>query len=195
MKVAILDDWFDTLRKLSCFEKLAGHDVTVWTDHVEDEEELARRLADTEALVLIRERTPIRGGLVDRLPKLRLISQRSVYPHIQMDACSRNGILVCSNLHADTPSYATAELTWALLGAGVGRGTADSRELGVAARGTMAMWCRYHAAREDAGNIRVWTDWGGGRGLWHGVWNEGAGMGARGLSAKGVGGRISGRPE
>jgi D-3-phosphoglycerate dehydrogenase len=114
MKVAILDDWFDTLRKLPCFAKLAGHDVTIWTDHVEDEVELTRRLSDTDALVLIRERTPIRKSLVDRLSRLRLISQRSVYPHIDIEACTRNGTLVCSNLHADTPSYATAELTWAL---------------------------------------------------------------------------------
>src|SRR6516164_4480988 len=106
VKVAILDDWFDTL---------AGHDVTIWTDHVEDEAELARRLSDTDALVLIRERTPIRKSLVDRLPRLRLISQRSVYPHIDIEACTRNRIVVCSNLHADTPSYATAELTWALV--------------------------------------------------------------------------------
>ena len=36
MKVHILDDWFDTLRGLPCFAKLDGHDVAVWTDHVED---------------------------------------------------------------------------------------------------------------------------------------------------------------
>lgn len=115
MKIAILDDWFDTLRSLPCFEKLAGHDVTIYTDHVEDEAELAQRLIETEAIVLIRERTAIRARLVERLPHLRLISQRSVYPHIDIDACTRNGVLVCSNMHADTPSYSTAELTWALI--------------------------------------------------------------------------------
>lgn len=115
MKVAILDDWFDTLRSLPCFAKLSGHDVTVWTDHVEDEDELVHRLADIEALVLIRERTRITGSLLDRLPNLRLISQRSVFPHVDVQACTRNGVLLCSNLHADTPSYAAAELTWALL--------------------------------------------------------------------------------
>ena len=115
MKVAILVDWFDTLRSLPCFAKLSGHDVTVWTDHVEDEDELVHRLADTEALVLIRERSRLTGSLLDRLPKLRLISQRSVFPHVDVQACTRNGVLLCSNLHADTPSYAAAELTWALL--------------------------------------------------------------------------------
>ena len=75
MKISILDDYFDTLRGLPSFAKLAGHDVTVHTDHVQDVEALAARLADTEALVLIRERTQISKALVDRLPKLRLISQ------------------------------------------------------------------------------------------------------------------------
>jgi D-3-phosphoglycerate dehydrogenase / 2-oxoglutarate reductase len=65
--------------------------------------------------VLIRERTKITAQLLDRLPKLRLISQRSVYPHIDIEACSRHGVIVSSNLHSDTPSYATAELTWALV--------------------------------------------------------------------------------
>ena len=60
MKVAILDDYFDTLRTLSASASWTGHEVTVWTDHIEDLDELARRLADTEALVLIRERTKIR---------------------------------------------------------------------------------------------------------------------------------------
>jgi D-3-phosphoglycerate dehydrogenase len=115
MKVAILDDWFDTLRTLACFEKLDGHDVTVFTDHVQDTDALAERLAAFDALVLIRERTEIRAPLLERLPNLRLISQRSVYPHIDVDACTRSGITVCSNLHAGSPSYSTAELTWALV--------------------------------------------------------------------------------
>jgi D-3-phosphoglycerate dehydrogenase len=115
VKVAILDDYFDTVRTLACFAKLAGHEVTVWNDHVQDTETLAARLADIEALVLIRERTQIRAPLLERLPKLRLISQRSVYPHIDIDACTRLGVVVCSNQHAGTPSYAAAELTWGLI--------------------------------------------------------------------------------
>jgi D-3-phosphoglycerate dehydrogenase / 2-oxoglutarate reductase len=115
VKVAILDDWFDTLRTLPCFERLEGHEVTVFTDHVQDTDALARRLQGFDALVLIRERTEIRTPLLERLPDLRLISQRSVYPHIDVDACTRLGITVCSNLHAGSPSYSTAELTWALV--------------------------------------------------------------------------------
>jgi D-3-phosphoglycerate dehydrogenase len=115
MRVAILDDWFDTLRRLPSFARLAGHDVTVWNDHLDDADALATRLADTEVLVLIRERTAIGAPLLERLPQLRLISQRSVYPHIDVDACTRLGIVVSSDLHSDTPSYAAAELTWALV--------------------------------------------------------------------------------
>jgi D-3-phosphoglycerate dehydrogenase / 2-oxoglutarate reductase len=115
MKVAILDDYFDTVRTLACFAKLAGHEVTVWNDHVQDTDTLAARLADVEALVLIRERTQIRAPLLERLPKLRLISQRSVYPHIDIDVCTRRGIVVSSSQHAGTPSFAAAELTWGLI--------------------------------------------------------------------------------
>lgn len=115
MRIAILDDYFDTLRTLECFRKLEGHEVTVWNDHVQDDEALSHRLRDTEALVLIRERTQIRAPLLERLPKLRLISQRSVYPHIDVDACTRLGIVVSSSQHPGTPSYAAAELTWGLV--------------------------------------------------------------------------------
>ncbi len=115
MKVSILDDWFGTLPTLPSFKRLGAHDVTVWTDHVDSVDILAERLADTEALVLIRERTEIRAALLDRLPRLRLISQRSVFPHIDVEACTRLGIIVSSDLHAGTPSYAAAELTWALV--------------------------------------------------------------------------------
>jgi D-3-phosphoglycerate dehydrogenase / 2-oxoglutarate reductase len=115
MKVTILDDYHDTLRTLPCFSKLNGHDVTIWNDHAQDTDTLAERLKDTEALVLIRERTKIRTPLLERLPRLRLISQRSVWPHIDIDTCTRLGIVVSSNVHTDSLSYATAELTWSLI--------------------------------------------------------------------------------
>jgi D-3-phosphoglycerate dehydrogenase len=119
MKIAILDDYFDTVRTLPCFRKLAPFEVTIWNDHVDDVDVLAQRLRDTEVLVLIRERTQVRGPLLARLPRLKLISQRSVYPHIDIDACSDRGVIVSSSQHADTPSYAAAELTWGLVLAGI----------------------------------------------------------------------------
>jgi len=114
MKISILDDYFDTLRTLPCFQKLKGHDVVIWNDHVQDNA-LAARLQDTECLVLIRERTKIQGALLERLPKLKLISQRSVYPHIDIEACTRRSVVVSSSQHAGIPCYAAAELTWALI--------------------------------------------------------------------------------
>ena len=115
MKVHILDDWFDTLRGLPCFDKLSGHDVTVWRDHEPDPAALAERVREAECLVLFRERTKIGAHLLRALPNLKLISQRSVYPHIDVEACTENGVLLCSNMHAGTPSFAAAELTLALI--------------------------------------------------------------------------------
>jgi D-3-phosphoglycerate dehydrogenase len=115
LKITILDDYFDTVRSLPSFRKLDGHRVEVWNDHVQETDALAERLKDTEVLVLIRERTQIQAPLLDRLDKLKLISQRSAYPHIDIEACTRRGVIVSSNQHAGTPSYATAELTWGLI--------------------------------------------------------------------------------
>jgi len=119
VKIAILDDILDTVRGLPSFAKLRGHEVTVWNDHSKDLELLAHRLQDAEVLVLIRERTPVRAALIERLPRLRLISQLSVYPHIDVEACTRHGVIVSSNLFPGAPSYATlhatAELTWGLI--------------------------------------------------------------------------------
>jgi D-3-phosphoglycerate dehydrogenase len=119
MRISILDDYHDTLRTLPCFQKLAGHHVTVWNDRAPDVDALAARLKDTEILVLIRERTKIDAQLLERLDMLKLISQRSVYPHIDIDACTRRGVIVSSSQHPGTPSYATAELTWGLILAAV----------------------------------------------------------------------------
>lgn len=115
MKISILDDYQNAVRTLACFPKLAGHDVTIWNDHTKDTDALAQRLKDTEALVLIRERTPVGAPLIERLPKLKVISHYSVYPHIDVDACTRRGIVVCTDLHTGSASYATAELAWCLI--------------------------------------------------------------------------------
>lgn len=115
MKVHILDDWFDTLRGLPCFAKLSDHDVTVWTDHEPDPAKLAARMVEAEALVLFRERTKVGAELIGGLPNLTLISQRSVYPHVDVAACTAADVLLCSNMHAGAPSYAAAEHTLALI--------------------------------------------------------------------------------
>jgi D-3-phosphoglycerate dehydrogenase len=115
MKISILDDYQDAVRGMPCFASLAGHDVEIWHDHTKDIDILARRLEDTQALVLIRERTPIRAPLLDRLARLRMISNVGPYPHIDVEACTRRGVIVCSRMGAGVPSYATAEFTWGLI--------------------------------------------------------------------------------
>jgi D-3-phosphoglycerate dehydrogenase / 2-oxoglutarate reductase len=115
MKITILDDYQDAVRTMACFDKLAGHEVTIWNDHTKDVDVLARRLKDTQALVLIRERTPITGPLLERLDQLELISHLGPYPHVDVDACTRRGVIFCSRIGAGAPSYATAEFTWGLV--------------------------------------------------------------------------------
>jgi D-3-phosphoglycerate dehydrogenase len=115
MKISILDDYHDTVRTLPSFGKVAAFEVEIWNDHTDDVDVLADRLKDTDVLVLIRERTQIRKALLARLPKLKLISQRSVYPHIDVGVCTELGIVVSSSQHPEVPSVATAELTWGLI--------------------------------------------------------------------------------
>jgi D-3-phosphoglycerate dehydrogenase len=115
MNITILDDYQDTIRTLACFPKVVGHSVTIWNDHTKDVDTLAGRLKDTEALALIRERTPVRAPLLERLDKLKMISQAGVFPHIDVAACTRRGVLVCAHTGPGRPSYATAELTWGLV--------------------------------------------------------------------------------
>ncbi len=114
MRVHILDDWSDTLRSLPSFARLAGHDVTVWTDSAKGAE-LVRRLQGAEALCLFRERTRITANLLAGLPALRVISGRGVWPHVDVAACTAAGVAFCSHKPAEQPNHAAAELTWALI--------------------------------------------------------------------------------
>ena len=95
MRIVIPDDYQDAVRHLACFETLAGHQVTVYHDHTEDVETLATRFQEADALVLIRERTPITEPLLAGLPALKLIVQTGRQaPHLDLDACTRHGIVV-----------------------------------------------------------------------------------------------------
>jgi D-3-phosphoglycerate dehydrogenase len=113
MKIAILDDYQDACRNLTVWNKLAGHDVTVFRDTLKDEDALVARLKDFEALVLIRERTRLSATLLKRLPKLRALSQTGkAGAHIDLAACKRLGIAI---LEGSGSPFATAELTWGLI--------------------------------------------------------------------------------
>ncbi|MFW5453315.1 D-2-hydroxyacid dehydrogenase family protein [Thioalkalivibrio sulfidiphilus] len=113
MHIVIPDDYQDCVRELDCFQRLKGHRVTVYNDTVRDLDSLVERFSDAEALVLIRERTPITEALLERLPKLRLISQTGKgIAHVDLDACTRRGVAVATGIGAP---YAAAELTWGLV--------------------------------------------------------------------------------
>src|SRR6266436_6087585 len=115
MRIVIPDDYQDAVRHLACFETLAGHQVTVYHDHTEDVETLATRFQEADALILIRERTPITEPLLARLPALKLIVQTGRQaPHLDLDACTRHGLVVAFSEGGSNP-YATAELTWGLI--------------------------------------------------------------------------------
>ena len=114
MKIAVIDDYQDAFRKVQGFAKLKGHDVQVYTDTEKDPEKLAARLKDAEAVVLTQQRSPFPRAVIERLPKLKLISQtgRNAY-HIDLAACAEKGITVSAG--GGGGPNATAELTWALL--------------------------------------------------------------------------------
>jgi D-3-phosphoglycerate dehydrogenase len=113
MQLAILDDYQRATPTLSCFARLAGHAVTVFSDPAGDEAKLAERLAPFEAIVLIRERTRVSASLVERLPRLKLVVQTAkIGAHVDVKACRERGITVCDGTGGPV---STAELTWALI--------------------------------------------------------------------------------
>jgi D-3-phosphoglycerate dehydrogenase len=119
MKILVLDDYQDVVRHLDCYGKLQGHDVQVLTRGAAGSGQLAVRLRDAEVIVLTRERTRITAALLDRLPRLQLISQTGkVGSHVDVEACSRRGIAVAEGTGYST---ATAEFTWLLILAAVRR--------------------------------------------------------------------------
>ncbi len=113
MKIIIPDDYQHVVQTLECFRLLDGFEVQLYHDTVTDLDELARRLADADALVLTRERTRIGEALLARLPDLKLISQTGkVAGHVDVEACTRRGIAIAEGFGSPV---APAELTWALI--------------------------------------------------------------------------------
>jgi D-3-phosphoglycerate dehydrogenase len=109
VQIVILDDYADCVRTLAAFEKARGHEVRIHTLAPRDRDDLAARLRDAEAVILIRERTRIDADLLDRLPRLRLIAQTGkVGPHLDRAACERRGVVVTESAGGGA---GTAELT------------------------------------------------------------------------------------
>ncbi|MGE5525834.1 MAG: D-2-hydroxyacid dehydrogenase family protein [Rhodospirillaceae bacterium] len=114
MKIAVIDDYQDAFRKLSSYIKLKGHDVIVYNDTEKDPVKLAERLKDADVVVLTQQRSPFPRAVVERLPRLKLISQtgRNAY-HIDIEACTERGVII-SAAGAGLPNP-TAELAWGLI--------------------------------------------------------------------------------
>ena len=113
MHIVISDDHQDCIRKLACFEKLSAHTVSIFNDTISGADALAERFKDADAIVLIRERTVITKELLDRLPKLKVISQTGkMASHVDLDACKAKGIVVMDGRGSGA---ATAELNLLLI--------------------------------------------------------------------------------
>lgn len=114
MKIAVIDDYQDAFRTLKCYPKLKGHEVIVYNDTEKDPARLAERLKDADAVILTQQRSRFPRAVIERLPKLRLVSQTGrAAAHIDVQACTEKGILVSAGGSGNP--VATAELTWALI--------------------------------------------------------------------------------
>jgi D-3-phosphoglycerate dehydrogenase len=119
MNIVILDDYQDVVRKLECAIKLEAYQAKVYTNTVRGLGQLSVRLKDADVIVLIRERTPINRQLIEKLPKLKLISQTGkAGGHLDVQACTERGVAVAEGSGSPT---AAAELTWALVMAAMRR--------------------------------------------------------------------------
>jgi D-3-phosphoglycerate dehydrogenase len=119
MNIIILDDYQDAVRKLKCAARLEPYNAKVFTNTVKGTGQLSVRLRDAEVLVLIRERTHFPRALLEKLPRLKLISQTGrVGSHIDVEACTKLGIAVAEGVGSPV---APAELTWALVMAAMRR--------------------------------------------------------------------------
>lgn len=119
MNIVILDDYQDVVRKLACAEKLEPYQAKVYTNTVKGLGQLSVRLKDADVIVLNRERTHMPRALIDKLPRLKLVSQTGrVGSHLDVNACTERGIAVAEGTGSPV---APAELAWALIMAAMRR--------------------------------------------------------------------------
>ena len=113
MNIVILDDYQDAVRKLNCAAKLDAYPAKVYTNTVKGIGQLSVRLKDAEVIVLIRERTQLSRQLIEKLPKLKMISQTGkIGAHVDVGACTERGVVVSEGVGSPV---APAELAWALI--------------------------------------------------------------------------------
>lgn len=114
MKIAVIDDYQNAFKTLTCFPKLAGHEVVIYTDPETNVDKIVERLKDADAVVLTQQRTAFPRALIEKLPRLKLIGQTGrAATHVDLEACTEKGVVVSAGGSGN--SNATAELTWGLI--------------------------------------------------------------------------------
>lgn len=116
MKIAVIHDYTDAFRSTPAYARLHEHEVSIHTDTETDPARLAAQLGDAEAVVLTQQRASFGRQLIERLPKLRFISQTGRgLSHLDVEACTQHGIVVSAGAAATPPFSVVAELTWGLI--------------------------------------------------------------------------------
>src|SRR3984957_631955 len=121
LKIAVLDDYQGVALTLADWSAVAARaDVTVFNDHLAETDAVVERLLPFDVVCVMRERTPLRRIVIERLPKLKLIASTGKRnASIDADAAAERGISIVHTSYTSTP---TIELTWALI-------LADARHL------------------------------------------------------------------
>jgi D-3-phosphoglycerate dehydrogenase len=120
MKIAVIHDYADAFRKTKAFPKLKGHEVIVHTDAYTDPSKVVEQAAGCDALVLIQQRVSVPRQVIEKLPRLKFISQTggNVY-HLDIAACTEHGVVVSAPTrgggHGSNPYSSTGELAWGLI--------------------------------------------------------------------------------
>ena len=114
LKVAILDDYQNVSQQFVDLKKLSGkYEIKIFSEPFEDEADALDKLAEFEALLIMRERTPISKNLIENLTKLKFIITSGLRnKSIDLDTAKKKNIIVCGT---DSNTNPTPELTWALI--------------------------------------------------------------------------------
>src|SRR5438093_12883191 len=114
MKIAVIDDYQNAFPTLKCYSKLKDHEVVIYTDTEKELVRLAERLKDAEAVVLTQQQSRFPRAAIERLPKLKLVSQTErTTTHIDVAACTEHSIVISTGRTSNP--HATAELAWTLI--------------------------------------------------------------------------------
>src|SRR3954471_18216620 len=111
MKIVVMDDWAHGFKTLSCYERLKDHEVVVYHDTEKNSTKFAERLNGADVVILTQERSPFPREVIERLTTVKMVAQTGSHRHhIDFDACTKKGIVVCSPTKIGV-GITTAELT------------------------------------------------------------------------------------